>query len=154
MMREFARERSQARGEPGRLRDRLLAFCVELADTAELVAKATLRAPGELLLDRELPASVVTSSSALILTRVREVASCALDEIERQGKMTNEQIGDGIGRHRTLVARIVRTGDGAVAYLMRPVGAVVFGHVGDRQGRRPMLLLSMAVMSAAMLATS
>jgi predicted ATPase/transcriptional regulator with XRE-family HTH domain len=35
MMREFARERSQARGEPGRLRDRLLAFCVELADTAE-----------------------------------------------------------------------------------------------------------------------
>ena len=42
----------------------------------------------------------------------------------------------------------------AVAYLMRPVGAVVFGHVGDRHGRRPMLLLSMAVMSAAMLATA
>jgi MHS family proline/betaine transporter-like MFS transporter len=32
------------------------------------------------------------------------------------------------------------------------VGAVVFGHIGDRKGRRPMLLLSMAVMSAAMLA--
>jgi MHS family proline/betaine transporter-like MFS transporter len=42
----------------------------------------------------------------------------------------------------------------AVAYLMRPVGAVVFGHIGDRQGRRPMLLLSMMVMSAAMLATA
>jgi len=42
----------------------------------------------------------------------------------------------------------------AVAYLMRPVGAVVFGHVGDRRGRRPMLLWSMAVMSAAMLATA
>ncbi len=42
----------------------------------------------------------------------------------------------------------------AVAYLMRPVGAVVFGHVGDRKGRRPMLLLSMALMSAAMLATA
>ena len=41
----------------------------------------------------------------------------------------------------------------AVAYLMRPVGAVVFGHIGDRRGRRPMLLLSMLVMSAAMLAT-
>jgi MHS family proline/betaine transporter-like MFS transporter len=42
----------------------------------------------------------------------------------------------------------------AVAYLMRPVGAVVFGHIGDRKGRRPMLLVSMAVMSAAMLATA
>jgi len=42
----------------------------------------------------------------------------------------------------------------AVAYLMRPVGAVVFGHIGDRKGRRPMLLLSMAVMSVAMLATA
>jgi MHS family proline/betaine transporter-like MFS transporter len=41
----------------------------------------------------------------------------------------------------------------AVAYLMRPVGAVVFGHIGDRKGRRPMLLLSMAVMSIAMLLT-
>ena len=42
----------------------------------------------------------------------------------------------------------------AVAYLMRPVGAVLFGHIGDRRGRRPMLLLSMALMSAAMLATA
>ena len=42
----------------------------------------------------------------------------------------------------------------AVAYLMRPVGAVVFGHIGDRRGRRPMLLLSMAVMSVAMLLTA
>lgn len=41
----------------------------------------------------------------------------------------------------------------AVAYLMRPVGAMVFGHIGDRKGRRPMLLLSMAVMSGAMLLT-
>ena len=42
----------------------------------------------------------------------------------------------------------------AVAYLMRPVGAVFFGHIGDRRGRRPMLLLSMAVMSVAMLLTA
>jgi len=42
----------------------------------------------------------------------------------------------------------------AVAYLMRPVGALVFGHIGDRRGRRPMLLLSMAVMSVAMLLTA
>ena len=42
----------------------------------------------------------------------------------------------------------------AVAYLMRPLGAVVFGHIGDRYGRRRMLLLSVAVMTAAMLATA
>ena len=41
----------------------------------------------------------------------------------------------------------------AVAYLMRPVGAVVFGHFGDRHGRRPMLLASMIMMSVAMLLT-
>jgi MHS family proline/betaine transporter-like MFS transporter len=42
----------------------------------------------------------------------------------------------------------------AVAYLLRPVGAIIFGHIGDRFGRRRMLLLSMMVMSVAMLATA
>jgi MHS family proline/betaine transporter-like MFS transporter len=42
----------------------------------------------------------------------------------------------------------------ALAYLMRPVGAVVFGHVADRHGRRTMLLMSMALMSGAMLLTA
>ncbi len=42
----------------------------------------------------------------------------------------------------------------AVAYLFRPIGAAVFGHFGDRHGRRPMMLWSMAVMSAAMLLTA
>jgi MHS family proline/betaine transporter-like MFS transporter len=42
----------------------------------------------------------------------------------------------------------------AVAYLMRPVGAIVFGHIGDRYGRRRSMLLSMAVMTVAMLATA
>lgn len=41
----------------------------------------------------------------------------------------------------------------AVAYLLRPLGAVVFGHIGDRYGRRRMMLLSMLLMSGAMLAT-
>lgn len=49
---------------------------------------------------------------------------------------------------------VATLGGFAVAYLMRPVGALVFGHIGDRRGRRPMLLLSMAVMSAAMLLTA
>ncbi len=42
----------------------------------------------------------------------------------------------------------------AVAYLMRPIGALVFGHLGDRFGRRVSMLGSMAMMSAAMLATA
>lgn len=40
----------------------------------------------------------------------------------------------------------------AVAYLLRPLGALFFGHIGDRYGRRRALLLSVALMSAAMLA--
>jgi MHS family proline/betaine transporter-like MFS transporter len=42
----------------------------------------------------------------------------------------------------------------AIAYLMRPLGAIFFGHIGDRQGRRHMMLLSVALMTAAMLATA
>lgn len=42
----------------------------------------------------------------------------------------------------------------AIAYLMRPVGALVFGHFGDRLGRRVTMLGSMALMTAAMLATA
>jgi hypothetical protein len=45
---------------------------------------------------------------AAVLERVRGVPSCALDEIERHGQMTNDQVGDALGRHRTLVGREVR----------------------------------------------
>ncbi|MEO7564247.1 MAG: MFS transporter [Sphingomicrobium sp.] len=54
------------------------------------------------------------------------------------------------GSAGSLVATL---GGFAIAYLMRPLGAVVFGHIGDRHGRRRMMLLSMAMMSAAMLVT-
>src|SRR3954471_1770163 len=49
---------------------------------------------------------------------------------------------------------LVTLGGFAIAYLMRPLGAVFFGHIGDRKGRRHMLLLSVALMTAAMLATA
>lgn len=37
----------------------------------------------------------------------------------------------------------------ASGYLMRPVGAVILGHIGDRVGRRQALILAVAVMGAA-----
>lgn len=49
---------------------------------------------------------------------------------------------------------LVTLGGFAIAYLMRPLGAVFFGHIGDRKGRRHMLLLSVTLMTAAMLATA
>jgi MHS family proline/betaine transporter-like MFS transporter len=42
----------------------------------------------------------------------------------------------------------------ALAYLMRPFGAALFGHLGDRWGRRRTMLWSMQVMAAAMLVTA
>lgn len=42
----------------------------------------------------------------------------------------------------------------AIGYLLRPLGALMFGHIGDRYGRRTVLLGSMAVMATAMLATA
>lgn len=42
----------------------------------------------------------------------------------------------------------------AVSYLMRPLGALALGHFGDRHGRRRAMMLSMAVMTAAMAATA
>ena len=49
---------------------------------------------------------------------------------------------------------LLTLGGFAIAYLMRPLGAVFFGHIGDRRGRRPMMLMSVALMTAAMLATA
>ena len=52
------------------------------------------------------------------------------------------------------ISLLVTLGGFAVAYLMRPLGAIYFGHIGDRTGRRRMLLFSVAMMTAAMLATA
>src|ERR1700724_4420025 len=42
----------------------------------------------------------------------------------------------------------------AAAYFLRPLGAIVFGHIGDRHGRRHTMLLSVAVMTMAMFGTA
>src|SRR5581483_4344891 len=47
-------------------------------------------------------------------------------------------------------ATVLTYGVFAAAYLMRPVGAMFFGHFGDRMGRRFTLVISAGVMAAAM----
>ncbi len=42
----------------------------------------------------------------------------------------------------------------ALAYLLRPLGAVAFGQIGDAYGRRRMMLSSVAMMTLAMLASA
>lgn len=54
---------------------------------------------------------------------------------------------DGSGTEQLLSSLAVF----AVAYLARPVGAVVFGHVGDRRGRRSALTTSALLMALALL---
>jgi MHS family proline/betaine transporter-like MFS transporter len=49
---------------------------------------------------------------------------------------------------------LLTLGGFAIAYLMRPLGALFFSHIGDRRGRRQMMLMSVAMMTAAMLATA
>jgi MFS family permease len=45
------------------------------------------------------------------------------------------------------VATIASMGTFAVAYLSRPLGAVVFGHVGDRLGRKKTLVATLLIMA-------
>ena len=49
---------------------------------------------------------------------------------------------------------LLTLGGFAIAYLMRPLGALFFSHIGDRGGRRRMMLMSVAMMTAAMLVTA
>lgn len=42
----------------------------------------------------------------------------------------------------------------AISYLMRPLGAMVFGRIGDKYGRKNMLMASMLLMGVAMFATA
>lgn len=42
----------------------------------------------------------------------------------------------------------------AIAYLLRPLGGMIFGHIGDRFGRRRTILLSVAIMTTTMFGTA
>src|SRR5580704_8701877 len=42
----------------------------------------------------------------------------------------------------------------AIAYLLRPLGGIAFGYVGDRFGRRRTMLMSVALMTMTMLGTA
>src|SRR3954471_16042906 len=41
----------------------------------------------------------------------------------------------------------------ALAYLLRPLGAIAFGHIGDAYGRRRMMLVSLGRVTVAVLAS-
>ncbi|MBR8302401.1 MFS transporter [Burkholderia dolosa] len=49
--------------------------------------------------------------------------------------------------HNPTVALLLAYAAFAVAFLVRPLGAVCFGHIGDRYGRKPALVLSSAAMA-------
>jgi MHS family proline/betaine transporter-like MFS transporter len=51
-------------------------------------------------------------------------------------------------------ALMTALGGFAIAYLMRPLGALAFAQIGDRFGRRRMMLLSVAVMTLTMMGTA
>lgn len=46
-------------------------------------------------------------------------------------------------------ARLKIYGVFAASYLMRPAGAIFFGHIGDRYGRKPPMIASLLLMAAA-----
>src|SRR6478736_4127369 len=48
-----------------------------------------------------------------------------------------------------VVATIASFGTLAVGYIVRPLGGVIFGHFGDRIGRKSMLVLTMSIMGGA-----
>jgi MHS family proline/betaine transporter-like MFS transporter len=49
---------------------------------------------------------------------------------------------------------VTTLGGFAIAYLLRPLGALILAQIGDRFGRRRMMLLSVAIMTITMLATA
>jgi MFS family permease len=64
----------------------------------------------------------------------------------------------------TVLSRVFFGGNGAalsttlatfaIAYLLRPLGGFIFGHIGDRFGRRRTMLMSVALMTMTMLGTA
>lgn len=48
-----------------------------------------------------------------------------------------------------LVATMLAYATFAVGFLVRPIGGVLFGHFGDRMGRRPLLILTLVMMGVA-----
>ncbi|WP_168172356.1 MULTISPECIES: MFS transporter [unclassified Pseudonocardia] len=49
------------------------------------------------------------------------------------------------------VATLLSLGTFAAAYLIRPIGAIVVGHLGDRIGRKPMLVMTLVTMGGSTL---
>lgn len=51
--------------------------------------------------------------------------------------------------HEAILSLIAAYAGFAVGFAMRPIGALVLGHIGDRVGRRPVLIISVTLMGVA-----
>ncbi|MCB5169495.1 MFS transporter [Streptomyces bambusae] len=58
-------------------------------------------------------------------------------------------VGAGIGTDAGAAALVATYATFALAFFFRPLGALLFGRLGDRAGRRPALLASLGLMTAA-----
>ncbi len=56
--------------------------------------------------------------------------------------------------HTAYLSLLLSLATFGVGFVLRPVGAVIFGHLADRRGRRPAMLLSFALMGVAILGLS
>lgn len=58
----------------------------------------------------------------------------------------------GAGASSSVVATLISFVTVAVGFIARPIGGLVFGHLGDRHGRKPALLFALSLMGVASLA--
>src|SRR6516165_4295951 len=85
------------------------------------------------------------------MTMTRSLRSTGITPLHGYYGATSRRIGQ-IGRrffpHADAVAlRLAAFGVFAIGYLMRPIGSVLVGHIGDKFGRRTALIFSVTAMA-------
>ncbi len=86
-------------------------------------------------------------------TRVRAVLASAVGnamewyDFAIYGLMAKVLAQNFFPAHDATISLILTYGAFALSFLARPVGAALFGHIGDKHGRRPALILSAGAMA-------